>query len=130
MAADFVYDAAPKRVYWELTRACDLACRHCRAEAIPGRDPRELTTDEGRRLLEALRECGGAGPSVVLTGGDPLKRPDFWDLLAHGVGLGLDVAVAPSGTPSFGPCARSMWPGVSWAARLSWSLRTTRARTW
>lgn len=103
MAADFVYDVAPKRVYWELTRACDLACRHCRAEAIPGRDPRELTTDEGRRLLEALRESGGAGPSVVLTGGDPLKRPDFWDLLAHGVGLGLDVAVAPSGTSLLTP---------------------------
>jgi len=98
MAADFVYDAAPKRAYWELTRACDLACRHCRAEAIPARDPGELTTDEGRRLLDALREFGGAGPAVVLTGGDPLKRPDFWDLLAHGVGLELDVAVAPSGT--------------------------------
>jgi radical SAM protein with 4Fe4S-binding SPASM domain len=102
-ATAFVYEDAPKRVYWELTRACDLACRHCRAEAIPCRDPRELTTDEGRRLLAALREFGGAGPAVVLTGGDPLKRPDFWDLLAHGTGLGLDVAVAPSGTPLLTP---------------------------
>jgi MoaA/NifB/PqqE/SkfB family radical SAM enzyme len=96
----FVFDGAPRRVYWELTRACDLACRHCRAEAVPGRDPGELDTAEGRRLLEALCGFGEPRPHVVLTGGDPLKRPDFWDLLAHGVRLGLDVAVAPSGTPS------------------------------
>jgi len=98
-------DRAPQRVYWELTRACDLACRHCRAEAIPQRDPGELTTAEGRRLLEALREFGDPGPRVVLTGGDPLKRPDFWELLEHGVGLGLGVSVAPSGTPALTPDA-------------------------
>jgi radical SAM protein len=94
-----VFDQAPLRVYWELTRACDLACRHCRAEAVPSRDPRELSSLEGRRLLDALREAA-APPRVVLTGGDPLKRPDFWALLRHGVGLGLGVSVAPSGTPT------------------------------
>ena len=103
MASDFVFDRAPRRVYWELTRACALACRHCRAEAIARRDPRELTTDEGRRLLEALRELGDPGPAVVLTGGDPLARPDFWELLDHGVGLGLPMHVAPSGTPLLTP---------------------------
>src|SRR5262249_13875120 len=81
------------------TRACSLACRHCRAEAIPCRDPRELDTGEGRRLLEALRAFGVPPPAVVLTGGDPLERPDFWKLLAHAVGLRLDVAVAPSRNP-------------------------------
>ncbi len=94
-----IFDEAPLRVYWELTRACDLACRHCRAEAIASRDPRELSSAEGRRLLDALRSAS-APPRVVLTGGDPLKRPDFWALLEHGVGLGLGVAVAPSGTPA------------------------------
>ena len=94
-----VFDEAPLRVYWELTRACDLACRHCRAEAVARRDPRELSSEEGRELLEALRLVA-APPHVVLTGGDPLKRPDFWALLEHGVGLGLGVAVAPSGTPA------------------------------
>jgi len=103
VASDFVYDRAPRRVYWELTRACGLACRHCRAEAIASRDPRELTTDEGRRLLDALRELGDPGPAVVLTGGDPLARPDFWDLLDHGVRLGLPMEVAPSGTPLLTP---------------------------
>jgi radical SAM protein len=86
-----------------MTRACDLACRHCRALATPERDPEELSSDEGRRLLAALRAFGDPAPAVVLTGGDPLKRPDFWDLLAHGIGLGLDVAVAPSGTPTLTP---------------------------
>jgi radical SAM protein len=97
-----VFGEAPLRVYWELTRACDLACRHCRAEAVPSRDPRELTSAEGRRLLDALRDTAGP-PRVILTGGDPLKRPDFWALVEHGVGLGLGVSVAPSGTPALTP---------------------------
>jgi radical SAM protein len=91
---------ASPRVYWEITRACDLACRHCRAEANAARDPRELTTAEGRRLLDALRGFGPAGAPVILTGGDPFKRPDFWELLEHGAALGLDLSVAPSGTPA------------------------------
>jgi radical SAM protein len=90
-------------VYWELTRACDLACRHCRAEAIPWRDAAELSLEEGRRLLADLRSFGDPAPHVVLTGGDPLKRPDFWELLAHGVGLGLGISVAPSATPLLTP---------------------------
>lgn len=94
-----IFDEAPLRVYWELTRACDLACRHCRAEAIARRDPRELTLTEGRQLLDALRATA-APPRVVLTGGDPLKRPDFWTLLEHGMGIGLGVSVAPSATPA------------------------------
>jgi radical SAM protein len=97
---EFVYDRAPTRVYWELTRACDLACRHCRAEAVCDRDPRELTRDEGRRFLEGLRQFGERGPSVVLTGGDPLRHPEVWEFLAHGAGLGLDMAVSPSGSPA------------------------------
>jgi radical SAM protein len=103
VATRFVYDRAPARVYWELTRACDLACRHCRAEAIPARDPRELDTAAGRRLLDALGAAGDPAPRVVLTGGDPLKRPDFWTLLEHGTGRGLAVDVAPSGTPTLTP---------------------------
>jgi len=102
---EFVYDRAPSRVYWELTRACALACRHCRAEAIPGRAGRELSFAEECRLLEALGGFGGRGPSVVLSGGDPLERPDVWELLHAGAGLGLDMAVSPSGTPSLAPAA-------------------------
>ncbi len=103
MSPPFVFAEAPLRVYWELTRACDLACRHCRAEAMPWRDPRELSTAEGRRFLEALLEFRSPRPHVILTGGDPLKRPDFWEILEHGTALGLQLSVAPSGTPTLTP---------------------------
>jgi radical SAM protein len=92
-----VYDRAPFIVIWEVTRACDLVCRHCRAEAEPDPAADELTTAEGRDLLARLR--AGFGPIVVvLTGGDPLKRADLCELAAYGHGLGLRMAVTPSAT--------------------------------
>lgn len=89
----------PLRVYWEVTRACDLACRHCRATANPDADPAELTTGEGRRLLEQLASIGQPLPHLVLTGGDPLKRKDLFELIAASQDLGFHVSVAPSATP-------------------------------
>lgn len=97
MGSRFVFAEAPLRVYWELTRACDLTCRHCRAEAIPSRDPDELTTAEAFRLLDELCDCTRA-PHVIFTGGDPLKRPDLLALVERAVGVGLPVSVAPSAT--------------------------------
>ncbi|HET8929470.1 MAG TPA: TIGR04053 family radical SAM/SPASM domain-containing protein [Acidimicrobiales bacterium] len=91
--------AQPFIVIWEVTRACQLACVHCRAEAIPHRDPHELSTDEGRALLDDLAALEIPRPMVVLTGGDPLERPDLVELVAYGTGLGLRVAVSPSVTP-------------------------------
>ncbi|NWF86013.1 MAG: radical SAM protein, partial [Bryobacteraceae bacterium] len=91
------FSEAPFLVIWEVTQACDLACRHCRASARPGRDPNELTTTEALKLLEEVKGFGD--PLLVFTGGDPLKRPDLHTLLAHGVRLGLAMAVTPSGTP-------------------------------
>ncbi|MCZ6620696.1 MAG: TIGR04053 family radical SAM/SPASM domain-containing protein [Deltaproteobacteria bacterium] len=93
-----VYSDAPFLTYWEITRACDLACRHCRADAITQRDPRELTTSESKELLKKIRGFGECAPHLVLTGGDPLKRPDFFDFLEYGASLGLRMSVAPSGT--------------------------------
>ena len=94
----FLYAESPFLVYWEVTRACELACLHCRAEAIAQRDPLELSTDECRRVLEMVRHFGARSPHLVLTGGNPLKRPDFFDLLGYGAKLGLRMSVAPSGT--------------------------------
>ena len=94
----FVYPDAPLLIYWELTRACDLACRHCRAEAVSHRDPDELTLEEAKGLLIAIRDFGSRLPHLVLTGGDPLKRSDFFDILDYGDRLGLSMSVAPSGT--------------------------------
>ena len=93
------HTAAALRVYWELTRACDLACRHCRAEAQPTRAAEELTTEECFRVLGDLA-AGVPRPHVIFTGGDPLKRPDLLDLVREAVRLGLGVSVAPSATMS------------------------------
>ena len=92
------FDRSPFIAIWETTRACALACVHCRAEAIPRRDPRELGTEEGRALLERIAAFGDPPPLVVLTGGDPLRRPDVAELVAHGTGLGLTMSLTPSGT--------------------------------
>jgi MoaA/NifB/PqqE/SkfB family radical SAM enzyme len=97
-AAQFDYSKVPRRIYWELTRACGLACAHCRAEAIHERLPEELDRNEAFRLLDSLAEARPY-PVVVLTGGDPLERPDFWDIFDHAKSLGLHVDVAPSATP-------------------------------
>jgi radical SAM protein len=90
------FDEAPFLVIWEVTQACDLACLHCRACAAPDRHPLELTTEEGLRLLDEVRGFGD--PLMVFTGGDPLKRPDLFDLLAYSVRLGLRTTVTPSAT--------------------------------
>ena len=95
----FVFDRAPRRVYWEVTRACELCCRHCRAEAMPDPDPAELDPQEGQRLLASLGRFGLPLPHLVLTGGDPLKRADLFPLIEAGRALGFAISVAPSGTP-------------------------------
>jgi radical SAM protein len=99
MRQPFVFADRPLRVYWETTRSCDLACRHCRAEAAPDADPNELTSDEGRRLLQRLLAFGDPAPHVVFTGGDPLKRRDLFELIDYARAIGLHVSVAPSATP-------------------------------
>lgn len=87
----------PFIVIWETTQACDLACLHCRASARPERDPRELTTAEARMLLNDIRQFDD--PLMVFTGGDPLKRPDLFELLRYSVHIGLRTTVTPSATP-------------------------------
>lgn len=95
------FDQSPFLVIWETTRACDLACLHCRAEAIPGRDRGELTTGEAFGLMDRVRQFGK--PLFVLTGGDPMKRPDVLDVVRYGVDIGLRMGMTPSGTPLMTP---------------------------
>ncbi|MCG3211384.1 MAG: putative mycofactocin radical SAM maturase MftC [Anaerolineae bacterium] len=89
----------PFMIIWETTHACDLACRHCRAEAIPHHDPLTLNTEAAKRLLEQVDQFGKPRPIFIFTGGDPFKRDDLFELLAYGNQLGLAMAVSPSGTP-------------------------------
>jgi radical SAM protein len=93
----FVYDDAPRNVYWETTIACDLACRHCRADAIRERDPLELAGEDARALLRDVKDMGSM---LILTGGDPMKRPDLFALVEYGRSIGLPMSITPSTTPT------------------------------
>ncbi|MGN6591824.1 MAG: radical SAM protein, partial [Terriglobales bacterium] len=87
----------PYVAIWETTQACQLACLHCRASARPHRSPLELSTAEAECLLCQIRAL--EVPVFVLTGGDPLERPDLVHLVRYGSEIGLHVALTPSATP-------------------------------
>lgn len=91
------FNNSPFLVIWETTQACDLACVHCRASAQPHRHPEELTTQEGFKLLAEVSEM--RTPVLILSGGDPLKRPDLFDLVREGKRLGLRMGTIPAATP-------------------------------
>jgi radical SAM protein len=86
----------PFLVFWEITRACALACRHCRAEAQSHRHPDELNTDESFRLVDQLAELNP--PMLVLTGGDPLMRPDVLEVGRRASDAGIRVGLSPAAT--------------------------------
>ena len=89
----------PILVFWETTRACLLACRHCRASAVADPLPGELTTGEAEELLDRLADFGRPRPVLVATGGDVLMRRDLPALAARARSLSLPLALAPSVTP-------------------------------
>jgi radical SAM protein len=93
------YAQRPMLVFWEVTRACLLACHHCRASATPNALPGELTPDEGRNLIDQVAGFGRPYPILVLTGGDCLLRPDIFELVEYANGKGVPVAMSPSVTP-------------------------------
>ena len=91
------FDRTPFVAIWETTRACDLACKHCRAEAIPDPLPGQLTTEEGFGVLDELAQM--KTPICVLSGGDPAKRSDLVQLVRYGHELGMRMATIPAATP-------------------------------
>jgi radical SAM protein len=91
------FNERPYIAIWEVTQACDLACVHCRACAQPKRHPLELTTAEGKRLIDQIGEM--QVPVFVLTGGDPIKRPDLFELIEYATQSGVRVSLTPSATP-------------------------------
>ncbi|MFN8526054.1 MAG: TIGR04053 family radical SAM/SPASM domain-containing protein [Chloroflexota bacterium] len=93
---DVDFAKTPYVVAWETTRACALACRHCRACAIPQRDRNELSTEAGKALIDDLVRLGK--PILILTGGDPFMRRDLPDLARHAASRGLRIGLSPSAT--------------------------------
>ena len=94
------YSQTPINVYWETTRACALACRHCRAEAAPDADPNQLSFEEGVALLHQITEFGSPLPQLILTGGDPLLRPDLFEIVDAAQKLKIGVSITPAATPA------------------------------
>jgi len=91
------YDRAPFLAIWETTQACDLACKHCRASAQPLAHPSQLNTAEATNLIDQIADL--QVPLFVFTGGDPLKRPDIFQLIKHAAKKGVHAALTPSATP-------------------------------
>lgn len=92
------YADQPMLVYWEMTQACGLACRHCRAEAVSTPHPNELTFEEGKNLLRQIAAFNHPTPHLVFTGGDPLRRADLFDLIDEARSLGINASITPSAT--------------------------------
>jgi AdoMet-dependent heme synthase len=99
LGSSFDFNDHPFLVVWETTRACSLVCRHCRAAAKVHRHPQEL---DGAEALKFLDQVARARPGIfILTGGDPMQRPDIYDLIGYATSKSLRVALSPSATPLF-----------------------------
>ena len=83
-------------VAWETTRNCNLSCVHCRASATMGPFSGELDTQAAFKLLDEIAQVGS--PIIILTGGEPLLRPDIFDIAKYGTQKGLRMTMAPNGT--------------------------------
>ena len=94
------YDKKPLLLFWEITKACPLACAHCRAHAQHVAAPGELTHEQGIKFLDDVVGFGSPSPILVITGGDPLARPDLFELLGHAHKQGTKLALAPAVSPS------------------------------
>ncbi len=84
-------------VFWNITRQCNLSCRHCYLDSGPDRaGPDELSTEEGFALIDDL--AGMGVPLLIITGGEPLVRKDIWDLLPYARDRGIAIALSSNGT--------------------------------
>lgn len=96
MKYEIDFQRTPLLLIWEITRACALACRHCRASAEDIRHPEELTLKEGFDLIDQVKALGT--PLIIFTGGDPLQRDDLEDLIRHAKSVGLRTGAIPAAT--------------------------------
>src|SRR3974377_2387955 len=89
-------DFKPRSIFWEVTKGCTLRCIHCRATATELMSPADLPTAKALNIIKQIADFGN--PILVLSGGEPLYRPDIFELAEYGNSLGLRVALATNGT--------------------------------
>ena len=92
------FNKSPMIAFYEVTQACGLACKHCRACAQTASHPAELSNRDSFKLIDQLAEFPQP-PMLVLTGGDPLCRSDIFELINYATVMGLKVSITPSATP-------------------------------
>ncbi len=90
-----MHNSGPKVIAWELTRRCALRCRHCRGSARDEFYEGELSTEECRKVIDGIAEY--VKPVLILTGGEPMTRPDIYELARHAANTGMRVVMAPCG---------------------------------
>ena len=88
-------------VSWNTTNECNLDCPHCYRDAGKAA-PDELTTSEAKTMLDQINEVASQskrGPKIMIfSGGEPLLRPDIYELVAHAAGLGMRPVFGTNGT--------------------------------
>ena len=97
---------AVRMIAWEVTRSCNLNCLHCRAASSCGPYPGELSTEKCLALIDEIAAV--SSPVIILTGGEPLLRPDIFDIAARGTKKGLRMVMATNGTLVDAPMAQKM----------------------
>ena len=113
------FSERPILVFWETTRSCPLACRHCRAEAMLGRDAGELDTGEAKALVDDLVSGFRRPPVLILSGGDPLMRPDLEEIVGYATSRGVATALSPAVSPGL---SRERMRGLAEAGARSVSI--------
>jgi radical SAM protein len=93
------YNSKPILIFWETTKACDLACKHCRASALLDALPNEMNLEESLSFVEQIREFGSPYPVLILTGGDIMKKRGLEEILKRAKELGIPASMSPSATP-------------------------------
>ena len=111
-------------VAWEITRNCNLSCIHCRAAATRGPYDGELDTRTCLGILDDIATVGN--PIVILTGGEPLLRPDIHEIAHYGTDRGLRMVMAPNGTLITVAIAEQM--AAAGIKRISISLTAPRRK--
>lgn len=95
-----------RMIAWEVTRSCNLNCVHCRAASACGPYPGELSTQKCKSLIDEI--AAAFQPVIILTGGEPLLRPDIFDIAYYGTQKGLRMVMATNGTLADEKIARKM----------------------
>ncbi|HVP64557.1 MAG TPA: radical SAM protein, partial [candidate division Zixibacteria bacterium] len=96
MSAQAAGQHKPRLIFWEVTKGCNLRCVHCRATATELASPTDLPTEKALDIINQIADFGN--PILILSGGEPLYRPDIFQLAQHATNRGLRVALATNGT--------------------------------